>query len=82
MVVMAVVALTRNRVSESRGVSKQGLCMAGRFQAAWSLEGMRQVTANAERHGVSQPVREEEGFYAVGDSGGLGDLEEGISTGE
>ena len=31
---------------------------------------MRQASANADGYGVSEPVREEERFYAVGDSGG------------
>lgn len=59
--------------------------MAGCLQAAWSLEGMRQASASADGYGVSEPAREDERFYAVGDSGGFlcgaGDSEEGISAG-
>lgn len=60
--------------------------MAGWFQAAWSLDGMRQVSAGTDGHGTMEPAREEEGFSAVGDSGslacGAGDLERRVSLQE
>lgn len=46
---------------------------------------MRQASANADGYGVSEPVREEGRFHAVGNSGGFvcggGDSEEGTSAG-
>lgn len=75
---MAVVVLTRNSISKSTQ-GKQAICMAG----CWSLDGVRQASAKADWHGVSEPMTGQ-GFYPVGDSGGLvcdvGELEEGSSA--